>query len=87
MTVDGNGWITQMNLTTLGASSIPANSTITVTSGVTNAWTNKVFGGSQFVFYVESVDNSFLSHGVLAVNTINGASSFTTAQIGALQVG
>ena len=75
-----------MNLTDLGPTTIPANSTITLMIQLTNAWTNKPFGSEQFVFYIESADNSFLSHGVLAVNIINGANQFSLATVSALQV-
>ena len=82
--VDNLGWVTQVNLTNLGSSNIPVNSTITVKMVLTNAWTNKAFGSSKFSFYVESADNSFLSHGVLAVTTINSANNFIPTTVSSL---
>ena len=73
-----------MNLTDLGQVTIAANSTITLTIELTNAWTNKAFGSEQFVFYIESADSSFLSHGVLAVNTINGVNHTIISRVAAI---
>ena len=84
--VDNLGWVTQANLTSLGSSTIPVNSTISIKMILTNAWTNTAFGSNQFKFYIESADNSFLSHGVLALTTINNGNSFIPTTIGTLSL-
>lgn len=86
-TTDSNGWLTQVNLTNLGTSQIPASTNITITLFVTNAWTSSAFNTTPIAFYVCSSTDNYLAQGSLQLSTLyGGAVSFSTAVISKFSV-
>jgi hypothetical protein len=84
--LSSSGWLTEMNISNLGVSTVLANTSITVRIPVTNGWTSKSFGSGQIMVYVCSADNSYLSMGTLPLTTLNGVSNFVAAAVGGLML-
>ena len=83
--ISNSGWLTQMNITDLGTSTIGVNKTIAISLQLTNGWNDQVFTTAALQFYISSQDNTYLSHGILGVNTLNGANSFTPVSVNNLK--
>lgn len=84
--ISSEGWLTQLNLTSLGNNLIPSNTNIAVSLTLTNAWTTESFTNKLIAFYICSSEESFLSQGSLSLALLNqGASSFLAASVNNLQ--
>lgn len=81
-TIDTNGWLTQVNLTDLGHSQIPASTNITINLFVINSWVSSTFTNTPIAFYVCSSTDNYLAQGSIKLSTLYaGANSFTTSLV------
>jgi hypothetical protein len=65
----------------LGTSTIPANSAISLTLTLTNAWTDLPFSSSSLIFKVCSSAEAYLSQGSILMSTLTGFGSFASVGI------
>jgi len=80
--LDSNGeWLRQVNLTNLGSTTIPANSTITLNLILSNGWTNRAFGSDSLAFHVCSNADAYLSQGIILLTTLINSPSFTVVPV------
>ena len=73
-------------MTNLGTNTITANSVISLTLTLTNAWTDSAFNTNAIVVQICSSDNTYLSQGTVAMSTLNNATSFTPTTVNNLAV-
>ena len=84
--IDSQGWVTQVNISNLGTTDLPKNTTISLKLPLTNSWSSIPFNSQALTLKICSPDNNYLSQGTLLVSTLNNASNFQPVAITSLNV-
>jgi hypothetical protein len=65
-------WLSQVNITALGASQLPANTVVSLTVYATNAWSATSFGAQGLTVLISNPSDSIVAQGSISLATVYG---------------